>query len=168
MKTDIVLIGFFKDLTKQIAEKLALDFGLYFADVEGMIEYSLINEKEIEKLCGIDYLNGLKQKVLKDIANYENTLITIPYSIFSANHNYEMFKRNCTIVFLNFSKACLEERIKQTQDEKAKKAWEVFLLAYDERTKFCIENSDITINMTKPELDIAYKLVKKSLDKYYL
>lgn len=168
MKTNIVLIGFLKDPTKQIAKRLALDFDLYFADVEGMLEYNLTNENEIENLCGIDYLNGLKKKVLKDISSYENTLIAMPYSIFIANNNYEMFKENCTIVFLNYSQNLLQENFKYIKDDFIRKTQEAFLIAYEERTQFCKENSNLTIDIVKPELDTAYKRVKKFLDDYYL
>lgn len=168
MKTNIVLIGFLDNLTKQISEKLALDFGLYYANAEDIIEYNLMNEKEIEKLCGVDYLNKLKQKTLKDISNYENTLITMPFSMFSQNNNYDMFKKNCTIVFLNFPKECFEQSVKDANDEKVKKAGEVFLIAYEERTQFCKDNSDVTINLQKPEFELSYKHVKKYLDDYYL
>ena len=168
MKTDIVLIGFFKDLTKKIGEKLALDFGLYYADVEDMLEYHLMNEQEIEKLCGIKYLNGLKQKVVKDLSSYENSLITIPYSIFSSNKNYEMFKSNFTIVFLNFEKIYLEQKINQLKDEKERAEGKAFLLACEERAKFCKDNSDITIDISKPVLELCYKKVKRCLSDYFL
>ncbi len=168
MKTNIVLIGFLNNVTKKISEKLALDFGLYFADAEGMLEYNLTNEEEIEKLCGVEYLNGLKQKILKDISSYENTVISIPYSIFSANNNYEMFKKNCTIVFLNFSEEILKYKIQLTQDENLKKAEEAFLIAYNERTQFCKDNCNLSIDISKYEIENVYKKVKKYLDEYYL
>ncbi len=168
MKTNIVLIGFFKEFTKQIGKKLALDFGLYYADVEEMIEYNLMNEKEIEELCGVDYLNNLKNKIIKDLSCYENTLITIPYNMFITNKNYDMFKSYCTIVFLNFSRDFIKEEINKSQDKTIKNDGNVFLLAYEERTKFCIDNSDISINITQSDLDNSYKKIKKCLDKYYL
>ena len=82
MKTNIVLVGSLYNKTKEIAEKLSEKFDLYYANVEDIIEYRLFNAKEIKKKCGVAYLKKLKNDILKEIGNFENTLISIDKSMF--------------------------------------------------------------------------------------
>ena len=66
MKTNLVVVSLIDSMTKQVASKLANDFDLYFADINDILEYNLFNAGDIEKNCGLEYLNKLKQKTIKE------------------------------------------------------------------------------------------------------
>lgn len=168
MKTNIVLVSLLDRLNKKIATKLSNDYDLYFADVADILSYNLVNEGEIEELCGADYLNSLKQKTIKEISTYENTLITLPYGMFISNDTAEYFKKYCTIVFLKFPETVLDKIKKTTKKEQTKKDMDILSLTYEEHTKLCEDVSDITIELNKSDFDFCYKKVEKVLDEYYL
>ena len=168
MKTNIVLVSLLDRLNKKVATKLSNDYDLYFADVADILSYNLVNECEIEELCGADYLKSLKQKTIQEISTYENTLITIPYTMFIANNTAEYFKQYCTIVFLKFPQSVLDKIKKTTKKEQTKKDMEMLSLTYDEHTKLCEDVSDVTIDLNKSDFDFCYKKVEKVLDEYYL
>lgn len=168
MKTNILLIGLLDETIKLIGTKIANDYELYYVDVADMLEYSLTDEKEIEKACGIEYATKLKRKVIKDISNYENTLITLPHNLFFSEDFNQYFKTYCTIVFLNFPKKTIEKYALTKKTEEEQNAVKLSLIGYDEHTKLCQENCDILIKLTKKDDSANFKKLKKQLDKYFL
>lgn len=168
MKTNIVLVSLLDRLNKKIATKLSKEYDLYFADVADILSYNLVNEGEIEELCGAEYLKSLKQKTIKEISTYENTLITLPYSMFISDNTAEYFKQYCTIVFLKFPESVLNKIKKTTKKEQTKIDMEVLELTYEEHTRLCEEVCDVTIDLNKSDFDFCYKKVQKVLDEYYL
>lgn len=102
MKTNIILVGFNESVVKETAKRLAKFFELFFADTEALIEYYLTNsEKNIENLCGMEYLKGLKERIMFEISNYENSLIYIPLSIYASDTNWEKLSQNGYVVFID-------------------------------------------------------------------
>lgn len=169
MKTNIVLVSLLERLNKKIATKLSDSLDMYLADVEDIIEYYLLHkESEIEEVCGADYLNKLKDKIVKEVSTYENTLITIPYSMFISKNYAEYFKKYCTVVFLQFPKNVLEDIKKKTKKEQTKKDMDVLFLTYDEHTAMCNDVADIVVSLNKSDFDFCYKKVEKVIDEYYL
>ena len=168
MKTNIVVISLLDRFNKEIAIKLSENYDMYLADVADILEYNLVNEGEIEKICGADYLNSLKDKIIKEVSTYENTLITMPHNIFLEKSNAEYFKQYCTIVFLKFPEKVLKKIEKKTKKDKTRKEMKMLALTYKEHTKMCEDISDVTIDLQKNDIDVAYKKVEKLIDKYYL
>ena len=168
MKTNIVLVSLLERLNKKIATKISEEFELYFADIADILQYNLVNEGEIESLCGIDYLNNLKNKTIQEVASYENTLITIPYSLFISEKNAEYLNKYGTIVFLKFPVSVLEKIKKTTKKETTKNEMEILIRTYNEHTALCEDVSDVVIDLAKSDFGFCYKKVKKVLDEYYL
>jgi len=169
LKTNLVIVSLCDKATKEIAAKLAKEYDLYFADVGDILEYNLFNADEIEKNCGIDYLNKLKQKTIKEIGTYENTLISVPYGIFVSDQNYKYFEKYGTIIFFDYSKAAVEKYIENaTLTQKNLNELKVMLIAFEETEKICLESSNAKIDLNKIDFDQNYKKIKKFLDKYYL
>ncbi|MBQ3048159.1 MAG: hypothetical protein IJD48_04005, partial [Clostridia bacterium] len=134
-----------------------------------IIEYNLFNADEIEDKCGIEYLNKLKKKTIKEIGTYENTLISVPYGLFVADKNYKYFEKYGTIVLLNYTKQAIEKYIEtSTLTQKNLNEIKVMLLAFDETQKICAEASNTKIDLNKIDVLSNYKKIKKFLDKYYL
>lgn len=167
MKTNIVLISLNDNLNKEISKKISTDFDLYLADISDLLEYNFYNEKEITEACGIDYLNSLKYKTIKNVATYENTLITIPFSLFLDSNNAELFKKYGTIVYLKFPKDIIENQIQYLKEEDKLQA-KILLDAFEEHNKLCEEYCDVTIELNKTDIDFCSKKISKVLDKYYL
>jgi len=168
LKTNIVLVSLNNQLSKKIGEKLSKDYDLYFADIKDILQYNLQNEAEIESICGVEYLNNLKEKTIKDVSTYENTLITLPYELFIWNNNYEYLKKYSTIVYLKQPKSLLVKEKNKIEDNLEKSQQEVLLTAFEGHNQLCEENSDVTIDIVKDDFVTNYKKIKKVLDNYYL
>lgn len=166
MKTNLVLVSLLNDKTKEISEKIALDFELYYADIEEILNYNFFNANDIKENCGIEYLNKLKTKTIREISTYENTLICIPFSMFIEDDNAKFFNRYGTTVFLDYDEGIIKSYLKSnSQDENEVK---VALLALSDRRKLCKESCNIRIKLGKNDFVKNYKKIKKVIDNYYL
>lgn len=167
MKTNIVLVGLYDKMIKSVAKRLADDFDMYLADLVEIVKYNLMNEDEIEKICGVQYLNKQKAKIVSEIASYENTVIHLPYSIFSEGENSDKFKKNGTTIFLKLSlsafKKLLDKDKTMSSDEK-----KLALIVFEDRTAFAKKLCDLTVEVDTADYLTAYKKVKKALDNFLL
>lgn len=168
MKTNIVLVSLLDDVNKEISVKIAKDFDLYLADMAEILQYNLMNEDEIKSVCGEDYLNGLKNKAIKDVATYENTLISISYGLFIDKENIEVLKKYGTIVYLKFTKDAIENYYKSLSSKEELLDAQLKLDMYQERNALCEQYSDLVIELTKVDYDSCCKKIEKVLDNYYL
>ncbi len=168
MKTNIVLVSLLDDLNKEVSIKIAKDFDLYLADMSEILEYNLMNAEEIKTVCGEDYLNSLKNKAIKDVATYENTLISISYGLFVDKDNIEVLKKYGTIVYLKFTKEAIKDHYKSLTNKEDLLDAELKLDMYKERNAMCEQYSDLVIELSKDDYDFCCKKIKKVLDKYYL
>jgi len=162
MKTNIVFISLVEDFSKKLAEKISKDYDLYFADMNDILEYNLMNEKEIGNICGIDYLNSLKNKIVKSIASYENTMITLPYYLFINENNSKILKQYGTVVFLKFNKVDCENITNSDNESKVNN------ITFDEYSSLCESESDVCIHLDNLDFNDCYKKVKKTIDEYFL
>lgn len=154
-------------MTKFVSKKLAKEMEMYFLDTDEFIEYNLQNSDDVKNICGEQYLNKLKKKVLKDIFDYDASLIYIPFSLFIEDDNSKNLKKKGNIVYLQIEKedykSLLLKGKKTLSDDK-----EVELLAYDIRNEFCKNNSDIVVKLSSPSFEMAVFKAKKSIDEYLL
>lgn len=168
MKTNLVIVSLIDSKTKKIAEQLANDLDLYFADINDILDYNLYNAGDIEKNCGLEYLNKLKQKTIREISSYENTLISISNNLFVADNNAQNLNKYGTVVFINYSKQTINKYIESLSSSEEKNTFNVMMLAYNDIVKICTENCDVEIPITKLDFDANYKKIKKVINKYYL
>ena len=164
MKTNLVLVGLLNDKTRKLAEKLALDLELYFADLDKLVEYNLFNIQEIQENCGVEYFNKLKQELIKDVSTYENTLIYMPFDMFIEGKNSEYFNKYGTTVYLDFDKKVIKQYFNGEQKNEA----EIFFLNYEERKNFLEQEANITIKLQKDDFEKNLKNIKKIIEDYYL
>lgn len=103
---------FIKDVSASLAEKL----DLFFVDCGDMIEYDITNSKDVVKKCGFEYLKKRERGVLSGCADYENTVLSLKFEIFS--EFYDCFKYSL-IVFVDESNLNLNE--KEMKEYKSQK-----------------------------------------------
>ncbi len=98
MKSNLVIIGFEKQFNKDLCLYLADKLDMFFVDVAELIEYNLINSKEALLRCGREYIEKEEKKTVRNVADYENTIINIPYDIFINNKDF--FNSGCYKIFI--------------------------------------------------------------------
>ncbi len=169
MKTNLVVVGLLNQKAKEYAAKLAEIFDLYYADMDAIMQYYLLNtEEDIEKVCGKDYLNSLKKRTIKEVSCYENSLISMSHELFLSENKGGELNKYGTILFLDFDKSVVKKLIDKEKDESVKKDLQVLLIAYDEKAKVCRENSDIVVNIKNIDKENNFLKIKKNIENYYL
>ena len=71
---------------------------MFFVDVKELIEYDLVNSKEALLRCGKEYIEKEERKTVRNVSEYENTVVNIPYDLFVNNRDF--FKNNNINIFI--------------------------------------------------------------------
>lgn len=143
---NILLVSLDEKFCKEVSSVLSSEIGTYFADYKELIEYDLINPKEILEKCGLEYLRKKERGVIANSCDYRDTVFSINYDLYK--QNYDLFK-NSFIVYLRLDKELIKEVINKIEEEN-----------YDE---FLKKTSDIVINISKKDAELAKQKICKKL-----
>ena len=99
MKSNILIVGFLKELNDGVCLRLSKELNMYYANVAEMVSYELINADEMITVCGLDYYQDQENKVLRRISSFENTIFCFDYNYFS-NYAEKYFSSSCHIIYL--------------------------------------------------------------------
>ena len=141
MKSNILLVGLDYDFVKSVANELANKFDMFFLDVNDLIEYNLIDTKNVKVTCGVEYFEKVEKKIALSVTEYEKTVINFPYSLFlNANFSNVLSKRALTI-FIKMDKETLaKENFKKGQNKLS-----IEILTSDELNKLLEEKVDLVV-----------------------
>ena len=91
------------EFNKKLCIYLADKLDMFFVDVKELIEYDLVNSKEALLRCGKEYIEKEERKTVRNVSEYENTVVNIPYDLFVNNRDF--FKNNNINIFIKPFKA---------------------------------------------------------------
>ncbi len=139
MKDNILLVGLHYEFTGQVAKDLSNKFDMFFLDVNQLIEYSLIDTKNIQLICGKDYFENQKKQVILSVKQYENTIINFPYSVYLEDNMVKEMSENAFVIYLKLTKS----QIKKLNKENGE--FNIEELAFAEISKLLEKKSDLSI-----------------------
>lgn len=134
---------------------------MFFADINSLIKYDLINIKKVIKEAGLEYYNKVETKAVKNVSTYENTVITLDLNTFFNNDNYNILKKNSLVIYLSQTREDFENSHKN-KTYKDKLDEEVF----DQRDKLLKSICDITVECQSKEKNLEEKIIEK-IKEYY-
>lgn len=161
MKNAITIIAQNCDLKNKTSKKLAKTLNMFFADINSLIKYDLINIKKVIKEAGLEYYNKVETKAVKNVSTYENTVITLDLNTFFNNDNYNILKKNSLVIYLSQTREDFENSHKN-KTYKDKLDEEVF----DQRDKLLKSICDITVECQSKEKNLEEKIIEK-IKEYY-
>jgi len=167
VKTNITIISLLSDFSKDISKALADKLEMYYVDVQGLMEFNLINDEEVVKLCGADYLETLQAKAIKEVSGYDNAVISVDFKFVTNKDNIQNLKVRSSIIYLE-----IKEKIYQKLFESYKKPENenddiVELAVYNEHNEFAKEAADVIIPVNKVGDKGIVKKIIKTIEKYY-
>lgn len=163
MKKNITIICLSSQFRKKVAKTLADELDMFYADVNEIMEYNLINSEMLEK-AGQEYFDENEQKTLKTISSYENTVLTLNYSTLNKNNNFALLKQNTLIIFMQLDYSCFS--LLNNQENSSPLA-SINEIAYQDRTKNIADLSDIVVHESVAEVSIAVADIMKSINDFY-
>lgn len=149
--TSILILCLNKEFGKALSSQLANILGMHYADCKEIIEYDLFDSGAILQKCGIEYLNKREKSVVKDISNYENSLIFVEYDIYKTNQ--KIFDKVHPQIYLRCSR------------RKLQKDDVINDLAFEERDAFLKENCDLTVDISGTSKSVVNKIIKEIKQK---
>lgn len=159
MRNNICIVGLSNDFTKTIAKQLADRLDFFYADVNDLLKYDLIDIADAERKSSKAYILKLESSKVKTVASYENTVFTVDYSSLVNGNNYEHILNQTVIVFLKLSKQKLTERLDMQHATPAEKTLE--LSVFEDRNALISKICNATVLVrTWNETTILKNLLK--------
>ncbi len=162
LKTNIALVSLYDSFTNKLSDALAWELGLYYANVQDIMAYEIINPSEIEQKCGLEYLNKLKDKSFCAIMEYENSCIALPFAQYSNKSNYKLVSKNALTIFIKMPYALYERFFKGKKNKDI-----VSAIAFEDRNKFCQKHADIVLEVSNTATKLNINKIKKQILSYY-
>lgn len=147
----ILLLSLSNKFGEEIGVKLTHDLNVFYLNIDGFIEYSLLDSEKMLLTCGQKYYIEREQQALKTCLAFENMFFFCSYDVFVNNEQF----------FQNFEKLYLAlplEELKKYDDSDLV----INTLAFEERDaylkeiakeiKFLPENSAQSYNKLKVEI----------------
>ena len=156
-KSNLVVLCLSNNYSRQIGKKLADFFELFFVDLNDILEYNLVDSNMLQT-AGHDYFESQKQKVIKSVGEYENTLVVGDAELFLSSKNISHLLNNFVIIYLQFDKDSLELIEKDYETKR-------LLYAAEEEDKIFKGFANIVIKSTISD-ENNIELVKNSLLNY--
>lgn len=165
MKEGLCILGLCKNLTNKVSQNLAKKLEMFYLDVDELIDYELMNQVYIEEQCGKEYLLKLQRTTVKRALSFENSLLTMNYSLLNDNIILNYIQEKCLVVFVELSKENYAKKVKYDKKSKLKNILETYI--YDERNLICKDIADISLNVDGLSYLQIANLIIKSLKEYY-
>ena len=166
MKSNIIIVGFLKELNNDICLRLSRELNMFYANVAEMVSYELINADEMITVCGLEYYREQEDKVLRRISTFENTIFCFDYDYF-LNFAQKYFSKSCHIIYLKVAEHKLDDMIKNNNDYET---WSsaIDIIDFDERNKTLEKMCDTAIECDKLCVASCSKKIKEYLKSLYM
>ena len=165
MKTNICVYGLTEDYVKKIAKRVSNKFEMFFADVDALIEFDLINTQMVEEVCGKEYLEKLERKKVKNTATFENTLLSLKFSLINDEMNRKVLDENCLMVYIKLNEESFEKKLSKSSKEKLNRI--LSMAVFKERDKLLESYADIVVDCSDLTVYSATAKVQDKIFDYY-
>lgn len=142
---NIIVVSLDEKFCNSVSSFLASKLDMYYANCKDLIEYDLIDPKDVLDKCGVEYLRKREKGVIENCASYQNTIIAINYDLFK--DYFQLFDKS-VIIYLFVPK----EKISDTINN----------IVFEKRDKFLTDNSDIKIYIDKKfKINTVNKIIER-------
>lgn len=145
----IVVVSLYEKFSTLVAKNISNDLGMLFCSARELLAYEIMDRKLVEEKCSVEYLKKQEQRVLRNLASYENVCVSISYERFM--ESYVDFQKNSVIVFIDLPKTYIKQKSK------------ISYIRYDERKARLEQNSTIIIRVRKVDAKLVKNKILKEL-----
>lgn len=153
MRSNVLVVGLLDNYNKQIAHEISNQLGIYFLDIDDMIEYEIADRQQMIDLCGIEYLENQEFKLVRSVANYQDTVINVSSDLFMRERYYDIFENNCHIIYIAFDEA----QLKEYEKGRKERSYRINKIAYSDRVSYLQAHCDYQLEGDKNN---PYEIVK--------
>lgn len=164
MKSNICVIGLVKSFTANVAKQLSDKLGMFFGDLDELMQFELIDINNAKKLCGQDYINKVEISRMKMLLSFENTLSTFNYTLLNDKDNYKRIKDKCLVVYLYLDRNNARNKLIRAGVKKEDLLLQLDML--DTRDKLCKKYADIVVDSNNMAINKVISNIKDSIYKF--
>ncbi|MDD4210851.1 MAG: shikimate kinase [Clostridia bacterium] len=164
MKTNITLLLPLNDYKKQVGKLIANKLNMIYVDVEEFLKFELFDIDKALALGGYAYLQQEEDKLIKRLSTYNNSFITIDFSMFNREKNLAYLKENSLIVYLKFFE---KDYIKLLKKEKTGAQFELDKKLFEKRDELMTEYSDLVVSLINTNKKDVLKAFLSAVNNYY-
>lgn len=158
MKSNLLLVGLDYGFTKCVANELSGIFDMRYLDVKDLIAYSLVNADDVLEKLGIEYYNKQVHKIILSTAEYENTIINIPYDMFLRDNVSETLDTSCLTIFVNLDKQSIIANDKSNDDTHKNTT---AIIAYEEFCELLKQKTDMCVTCDNEAKNATAKIIEQ-------
>ena len=164
-KSNICIVGLSKQFIDEVCRQLSNKLDMFYANVQEIIEFELMDLAKVEEICGVEYLLKEEKSIIRRVCTYENTLINIEYSSLNNESTLDIVKHNCLLIYLRLdSNRFIAEQNREALSDNIKL---INQDVFSDRDFICNKVADLTIdclNLRGQELET---MIIEQILKYY-
>ena len=164
-KTNLCIVGLSKQFTDNVCKLLSIKMDMFYASIEEIFAYELMDIEKIEEICGLDYLVKEEKSIIRRVCGYENTLINIDYSLLNNDEILDEVDKNCLIIYLSLTEDRFEKE--QIKEHISSNLMSINKEVFCDRDFLCKNISDITINCEDLNIDNLVNRITEQILQYY-
>lgn len=164
-KANICIIGLSKTFTDKVCKQLSMRMEMYYANVQDILEFELMDLERVEKVCGPEYVLKEERSIIKRVCSYDNTIINVDYSSLNNDVNLEVITENCLLIYVRLD----EMRFLQELETEGLtiNVMQLKKDLYQDRDFICQKFSDITVDCDQlVDNDLIDVIIEKILGYY--
>ena len=159
-KSNIVLTGFMASGKSAVGKELAKRLEMIFVDTDELIEEKEgIKISQIFRERGEVYFRKIETKIIKDVAEYKNSVIATGGGVVLKEENMQALRKNGTILCLSTNAATILKRTSQNRlrpllegerEERENKIKDLlaFRSPYYQKADFIVDTTDLMVEET--------------------
>ncbi|MBO5395000.1 MAG: hypothetical protein J6A28_03750 [Clostridia bacterium] len=147
---NIVLVSLNDKFCKSAGKNLADRLDMFSVDCEEMVEYNLINPKEVIEKCGLEYFKKKQRAAVRNCSEYENTVISISYDLYRAYQS--LFEESLAIYI----------RLPHGKQDKVPSE-----IDFETRDAFLTNNAQILIELEQKQHKKCINMIIQKMGEYY-
>ena len=168
MKTNIALICLLPNYSRNVSKLLSDKLDMFYVNVEEMVEFELGDLEHIIKILGDrdgrKFIRDEETKIIKNISNFENTIISINALTMFSNRNFEKLSKTSYIVYLQIAPKFFQIRAQESGDDISES---MLNIAFTERDKMYVDSSDMVVNCSNLKPNKAVKKVVSNINSFF-
>lgn len=167
MISNIVVACLREDVKQKVVKILADKMEMYYADIDELVKYEVINPQDVIDKVGVEYLQQLIDKQVYNISTYENTIITASDNILTSSKNILALKTSSLIILIKIPFKAYKKYITKQAKGVLQPADIINLNMFFDKEKIIEKSAHIVINAKWLNAHHIAKKVIKQIKAYY-
>lgn len=160
-KGNIILIGFMATGKTTVGKLLAQKLNMKFVDTDKLIEKNEdMSINEIFNIYGENYFRKIENKIIKNLENKNNTVISTGGGIILNSQNIDILRKNGKIFFLDTSIEKIKDRLKNNKSRPLNKDLQSIIDLYESRYNLYLNAADYILNSDKTLSETCKEIIK--------